>query len=750
VNLAESSQTVIGRQSNPLFTPGQFWRVFVVSELLLAFTSQSSSATIGGIVKDRSTVEPLVGANVSLAGTLLGTVSDSEGSFLLHGVPPGQYTLRVSYVGYHDHVSPIQLVEDDSLFVNVLLEHEEIKSEEVVVTATRTTRTIADIPVRVEAIPQEEIEEKLLMTPSNVAMLLNESTGMRVQTTSAASGTANLRIQGLSGRYAQILTDGIPNQGGMSAGFGLTQLIPLDLRQVEVIKGATSALYGSDAISGVVNFISKDPGPTPEASALINATTQGGFDIAAFYAQSFPNHGVTMLLSRNTQPRYDVDGDGFADVPEFTRTTLSPKVIVPLSEHLAIRTTVRILDEDRLGGAMNAAPSPAYTGAPYLEETQTRRIDGTMNLDFSPSKRESFSLNLATTNLRRNARCGLWPFNGTQNFLYADGHYGFTIDAHSILVGSAFNSERFTDRTGGGIDRGYRFSSPALFIQDEIKFFDRWTFLGGGRVDFHNVFGTFVTPRLSLMHRPTPALTFRVGMGTGFKAPTIFIEEAEEVGFRNVRPLANVRAERATSTSFDLNWRTFFDEMTATFNAAVYLSRLSNALVVDEDSLLAGVLHIRNATGTTSARGAEVSSKITYCDLTLSLGYTYIAASQRDKGITKELELNPQHSVGFVLVWEDEELSTKIGLENYWTGSQRLERNPYRDRSPVYSVTGFIAEKGLGHVRVFINFENIFDTRQTRFEPIFVGNLQGGSIRTLPIYAPLEGRVVNGGIRLVL
>jgi iron complex outermembrane receptor protein len=101
-------------------------------------------------------------------------------------------------------------------------------------------------------------------------------------------------------------------------------------------------------------------------------------------------------------------------------------------------------------------------------------------------------------------------------------------------------------------------------------------------------------------------------------------------------------------------------------------------------------------------------------------------------------------------MWENSRDALKIGLENYWTGSQRLERNPYREYSPAYWVTGLIAEKGFGHFRVFLNLENIFDTRQTRYEPIYVGDLQQGTVRTLPIYAPLEGRVINGGIRFII
>jgi iron complex outermembrane receptor protein len=133
----------------------------------------------------------------------------------------------------------------------------------------------------------------------------------------------------------------------------------------------------------------------------------------------------------------------------------------------------------------------------------------------------------------------------------------------------------------------------------------------------------------------------------------------------------------------------------------------------------------------------------------LSAGYTFLYATEEDRGAVTEAVLNPRHSVGAVLFYENEDAGLKTGLETYWTGRQRLERNPYRSHSPSYFISGLIAEKALGHIRLFVNFENIFDTRQTRWDPILTG-LPSGAPRTVPIYAPLEGRVVNGGVRFVL
>lgn len=224
----------------------------------------------------------------------------------------------------------------------------------------------------------------------------------------------------------------------------------------------------------------------------------------------------------------------------------------------------------------------------------------------------------------------------------------------------------------------------------------------------------------------------RAGGGTGFKAPTIFIEEVEERGLQNVQLSGGIEAEKSLSGSFDINWRSLIsDEIAMTVNAAAYFTRLDNALVADDDSLAIGSLFLRNATGETISRGAEVSTKFNYDDFKPSLDYTFPYATQNDRDQTYELELNPRHSLGLVLMWESEEVGAKVGFEAYYTGTQRLEDHPRGDRSPDYWITGLLAEKAFGPLRLFINFKNFTDTRQTRFEPIIVGNPETVRVRAV-------------------
>ena len=730
-------------------------RIFLVVPSILLMVMVSSSLAqkgqIAGVVLDSVSREPLVGTNILLVGTRIGTTTNRNGEFRLNELDPATYVMRVSFVGYARTERTVIVSPHDSVGVQILLSPEHIESEVVVVTGTRTLRSIDDVPVRVEAIPEEEIEEKLLMTPSSVAMLLNESTGMRVQTTSAAASTANLRIQGLSGRYTQILTDGIPSLGGLSAGLSLTQLVPLDLRQVEVLKGATSSLYGADAIAGVVNFLPKLPGAIPETSLLLNGTTQKGFDAAGYYSGRFGEMGLSILASYNRQARYDVDGDGFADVAQFERTTVTPRLLHQVSDKLTVRTGLGLMHENRIGGAMDERRIPGAVSPPYTERITTNRVDASSHIAWSPSEDRTLLVKLAWLRSERDASFGITPFHATQDVFFGDAQFSLNMSAHDLLFGSTFRVDNFNDRTPGiPLLRSYRSSVSSIFFQDEFPLLPSLTFVVSGRLDFHDPLGTFFVPRLSVMYRPLPALTLRLGAGTGYKAPTIFVEEAEEIGFRNVRPLLDARAEKARSASFDLNWRRIMGSFTIDWNSALFFTNLDDALLADEDSLQTDVLYLRNATGPIRSIGSEFSARLTYEDFKVSLGYTYVYATQGDKAQTSEIELNPRHSFGVVVVWENHEEQLKMGLENYWTGRQRVPRNPFRSTTPSSWITGLIAEKGFGNFRVFVNLENIFDTRQTKYEPIFVGDLAAGNIRTLPVYAPLEGRVINAGIRFVI
>src|SRR5439155_653640 len=193
-----------------------------------------------------------------------------------------------------------QLRAGEERTITVELQPQSEIAEHVTVSATRTERGIEDQPMRVEVLDRDEIEEKLMMTPGDIVMMLNEMGGLRVQATSPSLGAASVRIQGMRGRYTRFLFDGLPLSGEQVGGFGLLQVPPVDLGRVEVIKGVASSLYGAGAMGGVVNLVSRRPGSRSESQLLVNRSSRGATDVAFF--QSAPvseRWGFSLLASGN-------------------------------------------------------------------------------------------------------------------------------------------------------------------------------------------------------------------------------------------------------------------------------------------------------------------------------------------------------------------------------------------------------------------------------------------------------------------
>ena len=222
--------------------------------------------TFKATILDADSNEPLIGVNVLFEEPEKGGVTDENGIVIIENLPDGIWEVRISYVSYQTKELEISLPQQEPL--TILLESGSEELEAVTVTTTRSSRLIQDLPTRLEAITAEELGEKAFMNSTNISMLLRESTGIQMQQTSANSANQSIRIQGLDGRYTQLLKDGFPIFGGFAGGLSIMQIPPLDLKQVEIIKGSASTLYGGGAIAGLVNLISKRPEEEPPAPAL--------------------------------------------------------------------------------------------------------------------------------------------------------------------------------------------------------------------------------------------------------------------------------------------------------------------------------------------------------------------------------------------------------------------------------------------------------------------------------------------------
>jgi iron complex outermembrane receptor protein/outer membrane receptor for ferrienterochelin and colicins len=318
---------------------------------LVLLTAQISFAqnTFKATVKDEDTMQAVVGATVSIKNTDISATTDANGTVQLTNLPNGEQTIVIFSAGYElkelKFAFPLVGQSENLILIRVTNE-----VGDVTITSTRTGREIDDEPTRVEAIDEEEVDEKSNMRPANVSMVLNESTGIKVQQTSATSNTQSVRIQGLDGRYTQLLKDGFPAFGGFSGSLSLLDIPPLDLRQVEIIKGPSATFYGGGAIAGVVNFVSREPEAKPVTSMIFNQTSARGTDFSIFNSRRFSRLGYTFLGAVNYQKEYDVDDDDFTELPRSNSFSLNPRLFFYLDEKTRLTVGNSTSYQNRKGG----------------------------------------------------------------------------------------------------------------------------------------------------------------------------------------------------------------------------------------------------------------------------------------------------------------------------------------------------------------------------------------------------------------
>jgi iron complex outermembrane receptor protein len=683
-------------------------------------------------IEVRSDDDPLGDADVYVNGILHKT--DSRGVAIV-AVSPGQTDVVAVKEGFGPASASIVLSPGQQQVLVMVLKHGATVEEHVTVSATRTDTRLEDQPMRVEVLAKEDLEEEQAQTPGDIVMVLNEKAGLRVQPTSPGLGTAGIRIQGMRGRYTRVLSDGLPLFGEDAAGLGLLQTPPSDLGQVELIKGVASALYGAGALGGVIDLISRRPDATPLRQALVNRSSVGATDAVLFATQPLTNHwSGTMLVSGHWQQKRDVDGDGWADVPGYSRGVIRPRVFWDDKEGTSLFATVGAMWEERTGGTMPGA-APVPLPAPFLQGLDTRRFDGGFVAQTLLNGSYVLSARGSGTSLHQTHQYGDSTETDQNDTLFGElsvrGHA-----PHQTWVGGvAFERDTFAVRDLPGY--GYSYNVPAVFGEDEIDLAHWLGVSASGRVDAHNQAGTFVSPRVSALVRGS-RWSSRASFGTGFVAPTPLTDETEAAGLARLKIPTPLTAERGQSGSWDVTRVIGPTSITASF----FRSRINNPLVVNRDLYL-----LSNVAEPTINTGVELLAAVHLDDVSVTSTYTYVNAIEGVGAKRGDVPLTPRHSAGVFGVWEKEDRG-RVALEWFYTGRQRLEDNPYRTRSAPYAVFGGLFEWRLQRMRLFINAENLGNVRQTRWDPLLRPTRDVDGRWTVDAWAPLDGRVINGGIKL--
>ena len=712
--------------------------------LLLSCTSLAATAQqqIRFSIKDKTSQTTLPGATIQLKGSKQTVVADSTGTAVLSTDNKEKMTVVISYVGYETTEQEISFPFPSSMAI--LLVPAEEEEEEVIITSTRSTRSIRNIPTRVEFIAGEELDEKANMKPGDIRMLLNESTGIQTQQTSATSANAAIRIQGLDGRYTQILKDGFPLYSGAASGLGLLQIPPLDLKQAEIIKGSSSTLYGGGAIAGLVNLISKTPTTEQELKFVFNGTSAAGLDLNMFYGKRFNKFGVTLFAARNSNAAYDPAEINLSAIPKFQRYTINPRLFMYPSEKTKLIFGASTVMEDRLGGNMDYIKGTVSNG--YYEQNKTKRFSTQFSLDHDFGKCSHFTIKQSVNSFSRVITSPGYTFDGKQLSTFSEANYSRHGEIAEWVAGFNLWTEDFKEQqTTATALRNYQQTTTGLFVQNVLRI-KEWLHVETGlRADYVNDYGFAFLPRFSVLLKANANFSSRIGGGMGYKAPSIFTEESERLQYKQVLPVNSTtnKLEKSYGVNADFNYKTrLFEEFSVSINQLFFYTRINNPLLLRGNS---GFNYsFVNINGHIDTRGTETNIKLGYQHFKLFLGYTFTDTKIHEGNSKTVNPLTPRNRINTVLMYEVED-KWKIGLEAYYFDQQQLTDAA---TGKPYWICGFMAERLWKKCSIYINFENFLDARQTRFDSIYTGSVNNPVFRD--IYAPLDGFVVNGGLKLNL
>lgn len=721
--------------------------IFIFIAVLLTANFAHAQNALSVVVKNEDTKQAVSGAEVSVKDSDVSAQTDQNGRAELKNIPDGEQTIQIFSVGFETAELKLNFPLADASEREVFIKVNNEVGEVIVSSTTRISREIEAIPTRIEAIAEEEIDEKTNMRPTNATMLLHESTGIQVQQTSYATGNSSVRIQGLDGKYTQILKDGFAAFGGFSGSLSLLDIPPLDLRQVDIIKGSASTLYGGGAIAGVVNFISKEPPAEKqdrEISMIINQTSALGTDYSIFATERFDRVGYTVLGSFNYQKEYDVNDDDFSELPNAKSFNINPRLFVYADEKTRFVIGNSTTYQNRLGGDVFVIRNRADNFHQYFERNDSLRniTTATFDRDLSNGGRINFKQSLAFFN--REISTNEDNFSGRQFNNYTDLTYIQPFKKHALVVGANIFYDKFTETSNTAEKRDETQTAVGFYAQDNWDISPKFSLEGGFRVDATKNYGTFALPRLSLLYRISDHLTTRAGFGFGYKMPTIFTERAEFLGFPNIAPLnPNLKAERSQGTTVDVDYKnTIGEKFSYSFNQMFFYTNIDDPLFLQIDQN--GRFFYSNANQPIISRGFETNARFIYDFAKLFIGYTFTDARAKYLTGNQTIPLLPKNRINSMLLFEKER-NFKVGFEAYFSSSQFLSDG---FKTKQYWDLGLFFEKTFGKFSFFVNAENFTDTRQSRFGNTVFPPHQNPFFQE--VYTHLEGRVFNGGVKIKL
>jgi outer membrane receptor for ferrienterochelin and colicin len=717
-----------------------FFVLLFIFSGVIAFAQQNFLCHI----KDAETNEPLQNVSIVLKGTGKGIPSDSLGNAVIKNMAEGKHLFIFSIVGYKEQSITIKFSPNSSDSVFEIKMEQDVKEEDqVIISSSRTDSRIENTPTRVEVLGAEEVEEESGVKPSHVASLLGDVAGIQTQQTSAATGNTDLRIQGLPGDYTQILRDGMPLFGSYAGSFSILQIPPLDLKQIEIIKGASSTLYGGGAIAGMINIISKKPkSGVNEKSLMLNQSTLNESNLNFYSSGRTKKTGHTFFTGGNYQKEVDVNKDGFSDVAAIKSFFIHPTFFIYPNEKNTLSVGINSNFENRKGGDVLVLDGQKNNQHQFFIQNKSTRNTLETVWDNKISASDKLMVKGTASFFNRNITTNTFGMKAKQLSYYSEASYVKKTAAYDLVAGINLNGENFRKQLPDSTPiSNHNYFTLGLFIQHDWRMHPKFTLESGLRTDFHNQYGSFILPRLSLLYKINHDLTTRLGGGLGYKIPTVFESEIDERDYPKLQPLNNVKAEKSAGINWDVNWKKNIGELELAINQSFYITQINHPLLAVKSP---GAINFYSQTKPILTKGIETWIQLSYAGLEAYLGYTLTDARKKYDLVYPYLDLSARNKFASVISYEFSK-RFRACIEAAFTGKQYLEDG---SQTPAFPFIAGMIRYDIKTFSFVLNCENLFDYRQTKKESIILPPVTNPSFKQL--WAPIDGRVVNLSVRIKL
>ena len=678
---------------------------FYLKILLLIFsiTCSSQNNSLTGKISDR--LENLSYVNIYIQNTKFGTSSNDEGYYQIKNIPSGTYKIVVSSLGYKTKTIEITFNKDEKIIQNFSLVSDN-SLDEIVVSGNLkpVSKSASSVPVDVYS----KSFFKKNPTPSIFESLQNVN-GVRPQLNCNVCNTGDIHINGLEGPYTFVLIDGMPIVSGLSTVYGLTGIPQALIQRVEVVKGPASTLYGSEAVGGIINIITKKPSNSPMlfVDSFSSSWEEINTDIGFKYNASKKIQGLLGINYFNYQNIIDNNNDNFTDLTLQNRISIFNKLNIERSDNKLFTVAFRYVYEDRWGGETNWNKNFRGTDLVYGESIYTSRWEtfGTYELPTTENIRLQFSAN----GHHQDSFYGTDSYKADQLIAFGQLVYNKKIKKkHDLLFGIAYRYTTYDDNTfatsesDGVTNKPSIIHLPGVFLQDEMNLTNQHKLLIGARYDYNSLHGTIFSPRVNYKwNSKNNKNILRFSVGNGFRVANIFTEDhAALSGAREVVFEGELSPETSWNANVNYVKKISINNTLVSLDASGFYTHFNNRILPDYETDPNKIIYA-NLNGFSVSKGVSLNSDISFpLGLSMNIGATLMDVSIHENNIKKRQLLTESFSGVWSISYKLKKSRIKIDYTGNVYGPMKLpllsELDPRKGESPWFSIQNIQVTKNIG------------------------------------------------------